>query len=512
MEKKFYVLNDGENIFMRFNTSAFGSKWCGLWNLPYKYLEYYAIKINDSWISPGNCYDFKKNGNSAEHLYKINDFEVKEKITVGDGVSVEIEVKNIGEKTIDTEVSMELGINIRKYGENLHSKHYNITSGKAEITVSNNLGKIKIGNGYFLRKQEHKTHNPGLYHGWDWEEGEQSIFVPGHLINRVKLHKNSKKTFYFHFNKPSDKKVKNTFYTKGLGILAGFPWFLQSWGRDTGIVLQNFKDVNKFKEILEILLKNEMDGRIPNAIYPEKILYNSADSNPWFIISLHRYISLSNDTEFLKKNKKKILKLMEKAMKKDLIYSYPKETWMDTLEREGYCLEIQSLWAQAFKCAYELFKEDKYKKKSESLVNSINKDFWENDFYKDKLNSHTKTANVLFPLYFGQVPEKRAEKVFKLLENEFTTPRGILTISRKDIMYHPDDYHLGRVWGVLTALMYYAELKYDRKKQALKYKKIIENNKGIRCIEGLDETYSPDSGNPMGCCNQAWSFMVIPDG
>ena len=76
-------------------------------------------------------------------------------------------------------------------------------------------------------------------------------------------------------------------------------------------------------------------------------------------------------------------------------------------------------------------------------------------------------------------------------------------------MFQPSDYHLGRVWGMLTVLMHYAEAKYKRKKQAEKYKKMIEKNKGIRCVDGIDETYEPDTGNPLGCCNQAWSHLEI---
>ena len=193
-----------------------------------------------------------------------------------------------------------------------------------------------------------------------------------------------------------------------------------------------------------------------------------------------------------------------------LIESYGKDTWMDSLEREGYCLEVQSVWAEAFRLAGKVYGNPEWVKRGKELTEAINEKFWTGDFLLDRLGEEDITANALFPLFFKQLPKRKASKVLKRLESEeFTTERGVRCRSSEDELYDPDEYHLGRVWGLLTGMMMVAEENYGRLEEARRYREIIERNKGLRCIDGVDETYDGDSLTPMGCCKQAWSEVWV---
>ncbi len=503
MEKKFYYINDGRYIFMRFNTSAFGSKWCGLWKGTRKLMEYYAIKINNEWLGPHNCYRFLRINNMAKHWFKTKEFDVSEKVVLGNGLTIEINVRSREEKKV--RVGMEVGVNIREREENAHERRYE-TNGEKEIAVSNEKGSLKFGRGAFEKREEYKKHFPGNYHEWDWVEGEQSVFVPG-IIWQEGMSKKKGSLFKFYIVKPAQKSGHKGFFQEKRGFFAGIPWFLQVWGRDSGFVIPAYTDMKKYKwsrNALEILASYEKNGRIPNYIENE-INYNSIDAGALFVIACEHYVKKSSDREFAKKMENTINNILN-SQEYGLIKSNAKETWMDSENREGYNIDVQAVWAAAYSAGYRLYGKKEWGGKYEFLRKKINKDFWDGEYFRDNLENNKRTANPVFSLFFGLIDKIKAEKCFEILEGEeFLTPRGLRSVSKKDSSYNPASYHNGMVWGLLTGMLAYAERLYGRREKAKEILRIIKNNKGLRCVGGIDEVYDGETGEPRGCCSQAWS-------
>ncbi len=487
---------------MRFNTSAFGSKWCGLWDGNKKLMDYYAIKINDTWLGPHNCYRFVKINNMAEHWYKTNKFEIKERTVLGNGLSIEINVKSKFPENI--RVGMEVGVNIRDRVENVHNRKY-VVDRNSEVRIVNEKGSLVFGKGNFDERDEYKTHKPGNYQEW-WKEEEQSVFVPGFMYEDG-VSKKSGSLFKFYIEKPAEKSENTGFYQKGRGVMAGFPWFLQVWGRDSGFIIPAYTNKRKYewaRDSLRILASLENDGRIPNYIEKNPV-YNSIDAGPLFVIAAEHYIRRSKDKTFLPEIEENIKNILNSQVKR-MIKSRIKETWMDTLDRTGYNIDVQSVWAEAYKAGYKLLDNKDWIIKHELLRKKINHDFWDGEFFLDTLGKETKTANPVFPLFFGLVEKERAKKAFEVLESEeFLTNRGLRSVSKEDSSYDPQGYHQGMVWGLLTGMLAYAERRYGRKNKSNEILKIIRSNKNLRCIDGIDEVYDGDTGIPSGCCSQAWS-------
>ncbi len=505
---KFYVKNGGKLILMRFDTGAFGSKWCGVWRPPLKLIEYWAFKVDDEWLSPQNCMGF----DGKRHLYELKGMRVEEEVLVGDGVKIRLRFK--GKRKGKVKVQMEVGINIRRWEENAHDRRYEVIGKRDGFLVKNELGSVRVGGGKFLRGGLYRRHLPGAYHDWDWLEEEQSVFVPGILEKEVDLRKVKEVTFYIE-KRDFEPREMGFGYLSDFGFcyLAGFPWFLQFWTRDACFVMLNEIKKGNLKAVKEALLtisKFERDGEIPTKIELDgKAYYYSVDVPGLFVISLCRYLEASKDKKMREKMRGLVNRILRKRME-GLIESYGKDTWMDSLERDGYCLDVQSVWAEAFRSAGKVYGRADWVRRGEKIVRVINEEFWTGDFLLDRLGEDDITANALFPLFFKQLPKDKARKVLKRLESEeFTTERGIRCRSSEDELYDPDEYHLGRVWGLLTGMMIVAEENYGRPEKAEKYKEIIERNKGLRCIDGVDETYDGDSLIPMGCCKQAWSEVWV---
>jgi hypothetical protein len=500
VEKKFYVINDGKYILMRFNTSAFGSKWCGLWDGNKKLVDYYALKVNDAWLGPHNCYRFVKINNMSEHFYKTDGFEAKERAILGNGLTIELNVKS--KNTEEVRIGMEVGVNMRERCENAHHRKYAVDK-NGEVKVVNEKGSLVFGSGDFEETDNYRTHYPGKYHNWEWSEEEQSVFVPGTLFQKG-VSKNSGSLFRFYIERPAEKSEHKGFYQEGKGFLAGFPWFLQIWGRDSGFVIPAYTDMGKHewsKNALKVLASHEKDGRIPNFI-GEKPIYNSIDAGPLFVVACEHYVRKSEDKQFAEEVEQTISRILEKGM----VASKPKETWMDTIDRSGHNIDVHAIMAEAFKCGYKLFGRKGWIGKYEILRKGINNDFWTGEYFLDTIGSEKRTANVLFPLFFGQIGKERAEKAFDVLESpEFLTEKGIRSVSNKDPSYDPKAYHSGMVWGLLTGMLAYAERLYGRKDKSEKILDTVKSNKNMRCIGGIDETYNGDTGVPSGCCSQAWS-------
>jgi len=157
-------------------------------------------------------------------------------------------------------------------------------------------------------------------------------------------------------------------------VIAGYPWFLD-WGRDTLIVLRGLIADGRIEESLAILKefgRFERSGTIPNMIRgKDDANRETSDAPLWFCVAagdlmercgVEAVLATDCSGRSLREVLLSIVTHIRSGTpngiymdpKSALIYSPPHYTWMDTnypaaTPREGYPVEIQSLWIAALR-------------------------------------------------------------------------------------------------------------------------------------------------------------------
>ncbi|MBU1398196.1 MAG: amylo-alpha-1,6-glucosidase, partial [Proteobacteria bacterium] len=155
-------------------------------------------------------------------------------------------------------------------------------------------------------------------------------------------------------------------------IIAGYPWFLD-WGRDSLIFVRGMIAAGKHKEaelIIKQFLRFEKDGTIPNMIAGNDAgNRDTSDAPLWLFLACSDLILAEETDSFLDQElngrliRQILISLAVRLIKgtpngihmdadSGLIFSPAHFTWMDTnypacTPREGYPVEIQSLWYKA---------------------------------------------------------------------------------------------------------------------------------------------------------------------
>ena len=579
LDKHTYIISGKRGYLFRYCDSGFKDKWSGLWSTK-KFLDYFAFRINDEWLSPDNCKSFEYDGFSSTHYFELKELKVKEFLFLPEKISslvVILTIKNLSRMRKTLKVFLEAAVNIRDREENWHDRLYLKELVDNYVAITSSKGSIILGsypNGKLVGEEKYKDHYPS---------GEKErCYIPGEYEIEITIEPKSKKDISLIFSCGKDKfeslknyertkhtifsdyiekkktytlLLNNVFYSKvdwldelfnksminlellaantkiGFGYFAGYPWFTQFWGRDSGWIIPAIIDCGKFeeaKEALKTLTKFQSDGCIPNFITPDgKTDYNSIDSTLLWIIAVDHYVKHSGDLIFLDEIKPNIIKAinwLESISDKDgfLIHD-SKSTWMDTLDRKGKAVEVQAILIEAIKRAGELLNNNKLKERAIKLEQSFETLFWneKGGFYFDRIASNekdkTKTINSIFPLLFGISLKPR--KILKILESdEFSTKFGIRTISKFEKKYNPAGYHTGSTWGWLISLMAAIEFRNKRTKKGLNYLKILYKNLLQDCINALGEAWNSETNEPIllkpsgwekGACLQGWSAACV---
>ena len=152
-------------------------------------------------------------------------------------------------------------------------------------------------------------------------------------------------------------------------VIAGYPWFLD-WGRDAIIVTRGLIELGETRlarRILKLFGRFEEKGTLPNMLQGTRTSNRETSDAPlWFIIACKELIEKENDRAWLgeacgQRTIQDIICAIANAYTRGtpngirmdadtgLIYSPSHFTWMDTnhpagTPREGYPIEIQSLW------------------------------------------------------------------------------------------------------------------------------------------------------------------------
>ncbi len=336
------------------------------------------------------------------------------------------------------------------------------------------------------------------------------------------------------FSKLGNKKglIKSKIPEQRQGIFAGLPWFFQFWTRDEAICLKSFFEINKtkakqflFKELELIDNQGHIDG--------------SSDGAGWVF---KRASDFLDKDAFNKKEKQTIKQKLEKCIDGLLKYythnglalSLPQQTWMDTLQRDGARIEIQSLRLNMYQLAFRLFKQIKYAKLEKQLRKQVQEKFWNGKYLADGLNPKRMPAasygagdftirpNIFLAAYIYPELLKKKEWLIcfeNILSKLWCNWGGITTIDKTSPLFaerhsgeNSQSYHNGDSWfwvNNLTAIVLY---NFDKKKFQKYINKILEISSNDILWQGIighhSELSSAGYFQAQGSLAQSWSSAL----
>lgn len=348
-----------------------------------------------------------------------------------------------------------------------------------------------------------------------------------------------------------------------LSIYAGYPW-LDKNSRETllalpGIALWGLGDKQKFNKILEDFIARE--GSFPDSggVKPDVPL--------WLIWNIQQYSIYTGSTKGVWRDAGGIIKdiLQRYREAKDgssvvlhgngLLWAERRGvalSWMDAYvngapvtEREGYQVELNSLWYNAISFALELAsaaKERSFTEEWEPLrkqvAKSFVKAFWieHGDYLADYVGHEGQNKcvrpNQLFTCSFPYSPltEVQRSHVLKRVQQELLTERGIRTLSPVsphfkgeydgDEFSRNSAYHMGTARPWLLGFYIDANFKLHGNAFLTKAEDLIsafEEDVQIHCIGSVSEVYDGDPPHqPHGCTSYSisvasllWAMRII---
>ncbi len=288
-------------------------------------------------------------------------------------------------------------------------------------------------------------------------------------------------------------------------IMAGIPWFPEEWARDEAISLYWLFKENKKKGLeLALRMMNHMiKGKIKTKIEEKEGIFSIDAFAFIFKRVFDNFLSKESDYDFHKKKNslfknKHIHEFVDKAQKeldhlirfhiKDgLVYSHPKETWMDSSydidDREGFNIEIQAMMLYLLDKMHWLTSQKKYIEIGEEMKRKVKKEFWNGSFLVDNLKNQWIRLNIFIAYYFypSLLDEHQWNICFQsALEELWLDWGGFSTISKKSKLFHPKhtgedakSYHRGDSWYFINNIAAIALSHFDRRKYSKQIAKIL---------------------------------------
>jgi predicted glycogen debranching enzyme len=348
-------------------------------------------------------------------------------------------------------------------------------------------------------------------------------------------------------------------------VIAGYHWF-SDWGRDTMIALPGLMLVTGRAEMAKsVLLEFALNvdrGMLPNR-FPdagETPEYNTVDATLWFFEAIRALLQYTDDYEFVRQNLYSVLSSIIEWHVKGTRYNIHLDadglldsgeegvqlTWMDAkigdwvvTPRRGKPVEIQALWYNALRVMEHLagkFNDVKAKETYGNLADraraSFNQLFWNEEAgcLYDVVNGDMRDGAIrpnqvlAASLPNSMMSKERAAIMLRTVERDLLTPRGLRTLSPKDLdyigIYEGDGrerdgaYHQGTVWPWLMGPFITAYVKtFGRdvgQKFASEWLHNFEGHLSEACLGQVSEIFDGDAPhNPRGCVAQAWSVAEL---
>ncbi len=319
----------------------------------------------------------------------------------------------------------------------------------------------------------------------------------------------------------------STDHTKG--VFAGLPWFFQFWNRDEFISLKALISIGKEKEAKDILLNQlngiKTNGRMLNR-YPDPVL-EAADAAGWLFL---RILDLSKMRRLSKKEKGVIKEKLEFCIEslirnysqKGLIYCNKKESWMDTIDRRGFNIEIQALQLCMYRLLHSLNGGKFSKYLEERMKRDVRKNFWNGKVLLDNLGEKVIRPNVFIAAYAYPELLTKGEWIRcfeRVLPSLWLDWGGLSSVDKESplfISHHTGEnnysYHSGDSWFFLNNMAAVVMHRIDKFRFKDYIAKILEaSTKEILwkgAIGGASELSSAKSLQSGGCPLQAWSLAT----
>lgn len=316
-------------------------------------------------------------------------------------------------------------------------------------------------------------------------------------------------------------------------VYAGLPWFFQEWSRDIAVSCKGLMINGEYELVKKILLEQLNyildDGRLPSRYQEyEGGPLESADSIGWVFLrlgELARLGKLSDDE--LKSVKGKLVGVIEKLLtyhtKKGLAMNNKLETWMDTIDRSGACIEIQALRLRMYKLAFELTQDRKYKLLEDELKVKVRGEFWDDEKLVDRIGDLAARPNVFLAAYVYPhllTKDEWAAAFEYVLERNFLNWGGLATIDAKDKRFvstysgeNNKSYHNGDSWFWVNNLAALMMLRIDRIRFKDYIRKIFTASQNELLWSGAvgcsAELSSASDLKSEGCVLQAWSCSTL---
>ena len=544
LNSKQYFLANKDCFFHRYCDTGFKTKWTGFWNGYKKMIEFFAFKVNDVWLSEWNCEGFEHDYVRASHIHWVDNTRVLQQCFIPKE-SCYLEITLDSEK--ECEIELMLAINMRFREENLHNRKYDVSLRNNILQIKSELGKLFIKlpeKSIFEKRLEYRTHEPS---------GEkQCYFVPGIIkyfgnsfsvkigsVLKETCERSKKEILEKKYRLiESDNELLENLYRSAIaniellktkrGFYAGLPWFLELWARDMLLsvdALLYLGDFEKAKEILELFFMYENNGKIPNYIYRENIMYNSVDASILMLIQTANYVNFSKDFEFLKKHESELRRILTQLISRTnengfIIHDVKEsETRMDTLRRDLHAIEIQAMFIKAleiverFQKYYMLFtelQENVQEVKQKLQKNFLKKFFpeensWPADRIKDGYVDLSKRPNALLARLYVEFPLniKEYEK------DDMLCDIGVRTLSSSDEKFSGMNYHNGQAWSLCTAWLICNEFILGRTNKGFELMKLYWKLFNKDTAGFIPECWNSETYELKGCGAQLWGASFI---
>jgi len=304
--------------------------------------------------------------------------------------------------------------------------------------------------------------------------------------------------------------------------VAGLPWFCQEWPRDEAIMLSSILSLNQKKgiEIALNLIKGSIGGKVKNKLY-EDVGTFSIDALPFIFKRLNdalifkagkksKFSSFGATTKKLYLDiSKKMLSVIEDIqknhMKQGLVYSYPHETWMDSVydidDRLGFNIEVQAMMIYLLSSAYKITGLEKYKNLEIELRKNVIKNFWNGLYLVDNTKNRWIRPNVFLAYYF--VPNLLTDEGWKLcfdyaIKELWLSWGGFASIQRNSNLFCPintgedtKSYHRGDSWYFINNIAAIALNRFDQNRYSKHISAILSAS-----------TYDILFGHALGCASE----------
>lgn len=215
------------------------------------------------------------------------------------------------------------------------------------------------------------------------------------------------------------------------GLYAGLPWFHQVWSRDELITALGLPPGQQEEIIQQYLGKGLRDGELPTF---QGASTTCADGVGWLCLLVQEFGIEKLSPENRNRLKRFLLTAHDQLRAHrqaghGLIASLPQATWMDTLPRAGYRIEIQSMYALLLEMLFFLTGNQEFGREHLRFLGKVRQQFYQNGYLWDGHDDPTIRPNI-FIAYLTQpdlLPASSWESVFDTALKALRCPWGGLS-------------------------------------------------------------------------------------